>query len=299
MTRVILRRHANLACAACLSAALFVGPGLTAAAAEAVPRVVVTLMPMHSLVAAVMEGIGSPVLVGGLSPHGGALKPSGARALEAADVVFWTGTALEGGLARGIEQLAQGAQVVAMKDLPSAVLVGAREIDGHMWLDPANARVLVEAAVTTLGALDPARSDTYARNGASLTARLDALDARLRARLGAVAELPYVVTHDAYRYFQDRYGLASLGAIAVSPERPPGARRLAELRRRMVERAARCVFTEPGFESAHARTLAAETGARLGQLDPLGAGLAPGPAAYFTLMERLTSDLIACLAEQP
>ena len=176
---------------------------------------------------------------------------------------------------------------------------GEGAIDGHTWLDPANARVLVEAAAAALGTLDPARAEAYEHNRARVAARLDALDARLGRRLGPVSGVPYVVAHDAYRYFEGRYGLASLGAIAVSPERPPGARRLVVIRERMVESGARCVFAEPGFEPAHARALAAETGARIGRLDPLGAELAPGPAAYFTLMERLADDLIACLAPSP
>ena len=296
MTGVTHRRYANFASTAFLFVSC-IGP--TAVAAEAVPRVVVTLMPLHSLVAGVMHGIGQPTLIGGISPHGGALKPSAARALEVADVVFWTGTALEGGLARGIRQLSGSARVIAVKDLPGTVLLGERAIDGHMWLHPANARALVHAAAATLGALDPARAQVYARNSAKLAMQLDALDARLAVRLGAVAKRTYVVMHDAYRYFEDRYGLASLGSIAESPEQPPGARRLAELRRRMVASGARCVFSEPGLEPAHVRALAAETGARIGQLDPIGVGLQPGPAAYFTLMERLADDLIACLAPSP
>ena len=270
-----------------------------AAAGEAGPGVVVTLKPLHSLVAGVMEGVGVPRLVGGGSPHGAALKPTEARALAAAAAVFWTGTAMEAGLGRKIARLAEGARVVALKDLAGAVLVGSPEIDGHMWLDPENARLLVTAAVATLGALDPDRAEAYARNGARVAARLDALDARLERRLGAVAGRHYVVMHDAYRYFEHRYGLASLGAIAVSPHQPPGARRLAELRGRMAESGARCVFAEPGLEPAHARALAGETGARLGRLDPLGFDLAPGPEAYFTLMERLAEDMIGCLASPP
>jgi len=283
---------------ACLLATLAIASA-AADADEAGPRVVVTLKPLYSLVAGVMEGVGAPVSIGGGSPHGAALKPSEARALAAADVVFWTGTVLEAGHARGIAAIAEDARLITLKDLPGAVLQGEGTIDGHMWLDPANARVLVEAAVAVLSELDPARAAVYARNGAGLAARLDALDARLERRLDTVAEQPYVVMHDAYRYFESRYGLAALGAIAVSPERPPGARRLAELRKRMDETGARCVFAEPGLAPAHARTLAAETGARLGRIDPLGAGLSPGPEAYFTLMERLADDLIACLAPPP
>jgi len=87
-----------------------------------------------------------------------------------------------------------------------------------------------------------------------------------------------------------------VGAISVSPDRPPGARRLAQIRDRIKQSGARCVFSEPQFEPKLATLLSAGTGARSSVLDPLGADLPPGPAAYFTLLHNLADNLVACLS---
>ena len=100
---------------------------------------------------------------------------------------------------------------------------------------------------------------------------------------------------DAYAYLEARYGLKSLGALSLSPERPPGARRLAEIRERIRESGALCLFSEPQFEPALARAAAENSDARLAELDPLGADIPAGPDAYFTLMRRLATALSGCL----
>jgi zinc transport system substrate-binding protein len=128
-----------------------------------------------------------------------------------------------------------------------------------------------------------------------LERRLDVLDAGLRQRLAAVKGVPFVVFHDAYHYLEHRYGLAAIGSITVSPENRPGARRLQEIRGKIVALGARCVFSEPQFEPRLVTTVIAGTGARTGVLDPEGAALAPGPELYFQLMNGLAESLVHCL----
>ena len=115
-------------------------------------------------------------------------------------------------------------------------------------------------------------------------------------QLRPVAGLPYIVFHDAYPYLEQRYGLTPAGAISVSPDRQPGARRLSEIAARVKQVGARCIFSEPEFQPKLARLLAETTGARVGVLDPLGADIPPGPDAYFTLMQNLADNLVACLS---
>ena len=120
-------------------------------------------------------------------------------------------------------------------------------------------------------------------------------DAELTAQLAPVRGVPYVVFHDAYQYFERRYGLAAAGSVAVSPERSPGARRVREVRGKILSLGARCVFGEPQFPPALLATLTEGTGARTGELDPLGAGLNAGPEAWFELMRTLAGSLADCL----
>ena len=54
-------------------------------------------------------------------------------------------------------------------------------------------------------------------------------------------------------------------------------------------------FTEPQFTPALAKTLTQGTNARLGSLDPLGAGLKPGPGLYAAMMRGMASSMLACL----
>lgn len=270
------------------------------------PLVVASITPIHSLAAGVMRGVGAPRLLvaGGGSPHNARLKPSAARALAAAKIVFWAGPDLEAFLEKPLAALAAGARVVALA-APSGsrgqLKLDARgNLDPHVWLDPANARAMVSAMVAALAETDPANARTYGANGDRLAKRLAALDRDLAAALAPVRAVPYVVFHDAYGHFERRYGLANAGAITVRPDRPPGTRRVRDIRNRLLREVGasrvRCLFAEPQFAPALAARLVEGTGVRLGVLDPLGAGLAPGPEAYFTLMRRLAGAFVTCLA---
>lgn len=293
--------------AAAVAPAMFLATlfaALTSSAVRAAPpRVVATLAPVHSLVAQVMEGIGRPLLLlaGAGSPHGTTLRPSQMRALRRADIVFWVGAGFETFLARPLEAMANTSRIVTLTEYPGMDLIPARPglgregNDAHIWLDPANAIRILGAAETALVAADGANAWRYRANGKRALARLTALDRELGTMLTAVQGIPYVVFHDAYRYFERRYRLSPVARIAVAPGRSPGAGRLTRIRRDIAAGRIVCVFTEPQFPPKLATMLVAGTGARLGVLDPLGTGLPPGAAQYTGLMRNLARALVDCL----
>ena len=276
-----------------------------AAPAAAAPEVVVSIKPVHALVAGVMQGIAVPRLLveGAASPHAYSLRPSEALALSRADVVFWIGPNLEMFLAKPLAALAGRARVVSLAEVAGMAIAEPRDggggADAHLWLDPANARRTVEVAARVLAGSDPANAGTYAANGARLAARLAALDAEVRALLAPVRRRPYLVFHDSLRHLERRYGLAFAGAVMPGAGPPPGARRVRTLRRKIVGGGAACVFHGPGPAPALVRTLIAGSGARAAGLDVLGAGVAAGPEAYFAIMRRLAAALAACLSAPP
>jgi zinc transport system substrate-binding protein len=296
-----------------MASALVASAGGTVApvrAAEPAPKVVASIKPVHGLVAGVMEGVGSPVLLieGAGSPHSYSLRPSDARALAESDLVFWIGAAMEAFLEKPLTALAGRARVVTLMDAPGLALLpleggdqhetGAAEAaayDPHLWLDPDNAAAIVRTAVSAVSAADPANAPRYAANGDRVLERLADLDAELEGRLAPLRHRPYVVFHDAYRYFEQHYGMRAVASVTLSPERAPGARRLSEVRRRILDDGATCVFAEPQFEPALARTLVEDTPARFAELDPLGTSVPAGPDAYFTLMKNLAEALAGCL----
>ncbi len=321
----ILRQHgggrlwAVLALALALACALWAGvlAGGSAALAETVIRVrgqhvVVSVLPLHSLVSGVMAGLGVPKLLvrGASSPHDTSLRPSDARALTEAQVVIWAGPTLESFLVKALVVLARDARVVTLTEAASLRRLpqpgsapggapgegtGPGAVDPHLWLDPLNARRMVAIFAAALAETDPDNAEAYRANATRLAARLDALDAELRDRLAPVRQVPYLVLHDAYAYFAARYDLNQVGAFAVNPEIRPGARHLLALRRRIADQGVACVFTEPQFSPALVEAVTGGAAARVATLDPLGAGLAPGPEAYFALMRTLAEALATCL----
>lgn len=294
---------------------------LIPAAGAAAPQVTVTIKPLHSLVAAVMDGVAAPrrLLPDGASPHAYALRPSEMRALSSADLVFWMGPALETFLVQPLAALPPSVRRVALMDAPGIQHLparagglwseaehdhahdhhdhGGRDLDPHVWLDPMNAVAMLRHIAAVLAEIDPAHGQRYTENAHAAEAALRALDARLRERLAPVRALPYVVFHDGYQYFEHRYGLHPVGALSVTPGVSPGARRVRQLRERILSSGARCVFAEPQFQPALAARLTEDTPAQAAVLDPLGMDVPEGPGAYAAILEGLAEALVGCLAD--
>ncbi len=278
-------------------------------AAENAPRVVASIKPIHSLVSAIMNDIGTPHLLmsSAGSPHTYQLKPSGARLLANADIIFWMAPTLESFLEKALKSVPQKARVVSLHDAPGVKLLSAPDdqighshegneaVDMHAWLDPTNARAIAMHIATVLAAIDATNSDAYAKNAIALDGRLADLDRRLAETLRPVSDRTYIVFHDAYQYFENRYNLDNAFAVITNLHQSPGAKRLSTIRKRIRELGTVCVFAEPQFSPALMRTITENTGARTAVLDPLGAPLKPGPELYFNLLEGMANDLMRCL----
>lgn len=260
-----------------------------------------------------MAGIGKPQLLmgGAASAHSYMLRPSDAQKIADAKVVFWVGPDLETYLAAPLASLAGGARVVALETAQGVHRLAARpgglwnipvraaadgRINPHIWLDPKNAIAMTQAIAAALSAADPRHAKQYAANAAAEAARLERLDRDLRAELSPVHMRSYLVFHDAYPYFEARYGLDAIGAVTVEPDRPVGPRRIEALHDALKKGRARCIFREPQFPPALIKTLTEGTHVRIGVLDPLGADFAPGPDLYPALMTALADSLVRCLA---
>ena len=287
---------------------------ILSAPAFAAPETVVSIKPIHSLVGAAMEGVGEPTLLlpPGASPHTYALRPSDARHIGKAELIVWVGEELETFLRKPLSLRAGKARIVTLiEDADLELLTGggdgddehhddhghAGSVDPHVWLDSRNARRIVDRVAAVLGELDPPNAPRYEANARRAGQQLMELDAEIHRILAPVRAAPYVVFHDAYRYFERRYGTNPVGAIALHPERQPGAGSLARIQRKIVETGARCVFSEPQFQPALVRTVIRGTDARSGVLDPLGTAAAPdGIEGYLTLMRQLAHSLRRCLS---
>lgn len=303
-----------------LVAAAFAACIATPAAAEL--KVVVTIKPLHALVAQVMEGAGTPELLvkGAASPHTYALKPSDAAKLGQADVFFRMSEAMEPFTAKIAKSLPKQVQVITLQGTRGLKLYPRRTgatfdddhghadgdahdhshdpMDGHSWLDPVNAKVLADRIAQVLSAKEPDSAAKFSANAAALKTKLDDLSAEITRELERVAGKPYIVFHDALQYFERRYKLRVVGSISMSPEVAPSAKRLSTLRKKVTSLGAVCVFAEPQFDTRLVDNLVEGTRARTATIDPEGSKIEAGPDLYFTLLRTLARDIKGCLASQ-
>lgn len=319
-----VRRFAVTA-GAVMAAALLVA----AIPASAELKVTATIKPIHALVAQVMDGVGTPTLLvqGAASPHTYALKPSDAKALHSADVFFRVSESVEPFTRKIVAALPASVRTVTLSEAPGIELLSVRTgetferhdhsddheghdhhdhghaddhaheaRDGHVWLDPENARKMIAEIARVLAEASPANAAKFKVNADRADARLATLEAGIARDLEPIKGKPFVVFHDAFQYFERRFGLAAVGSITVSPEAQPSAKRLTEIRRKLAALSASCVFSEPQFQAKLVAAVTEGTSARSGTLDPEGALIDPGPAAYDTLLRNLASGLKACLS---
>ncbi|WP_079213153.1 zinc ABC transporter substrate-binding protein ZnuA [Brucella pituitosa] len=341
-----------------LMASAFMAVFGTAASAAEREGVVVSIKPLHSLVAAVMQGVGEPKLIvqGAGSEHSYSLKPSDAEAIEHAKVIFWAGPSMETFLDKPFDTLGEGAKVVALGEAEGLTKLKFREggpfeahdhggeegehahnnepdghkheahdhahekkhddhnhadeasekadehhhhgeFDLHFWLDPQNGKALVGDIAKVLSENDPEHAAQYEKNAADYADKLDALTKDIDSELQPIKDKPFIVFHDAYQYFENRFGVKAAGSITVSPEKAPGAGRIKDIHEKIKSLGAVCVFSEPQFEPKLVNTVIDGTDAKTGTLDPLGAELKDGPDLYPQLIRNLADSLKNCLSK--
>ena len=303
---------------ACLATLL-----LMASPALAAPKVVASVVPLHAIVAAVMGDMGTPALLlkGTMSEHRAVFTPSQIAMLGDADLVFIIGHGLEAKLATlsGSEAV-NGKSFVQLSDAPGVTKLPIRQggawepdddapappaameaegvlaFDPHIWLDPENAKAMARQVAVDLGKADPANAAAYAANATAFETELDQTSAAIAAELVPVKDKPFIVFHDAFHYFERRFGLTGVGSISDVSAQAPSAERLSQVRDKIIAAHAACVFREPQFDDKVVQTVIEGTSAREGVLDPLGATLTPGPQAYRQLLQNLAAALKDCLA---
>jgi len=277
------------------------------------------------------------IVDGAASPHTFNLKPSHAAALQTADLIVWIGPSLEAFMVKPIDTLGPKATVLEISDVAGLTLYPYRKagpleahddghadehghgddhkddhadahghdhghgdhegIDPHLWLDPANAKIIVNAVAKTLITLAPHHTDQFKANAAKTLQRIDGLTHDMKATLAPVKDRPFIVFHDAYQYLEKRFDLHTAGSITVSPEQMPGAKRLREIQEIVEHNNVRCIFAEPQFDPRLIEAIAANTDAKGGILDPLGSAIASGPDHYFEWMRAMAVTIRECLSD--
>ncbi|EBA07962.1 zinc ABC transporter substrate-binding protein [Sagittula stellata] len=167
--------------------------------------------------------------------------------------------------------------------------------DPHAWLDPENARVWLGVIAAELSELDPENAETYSANAAAGQQLIDASINDVMASLQPVRGKAFVVFHDAYQYFENRFDFPAAGSIRVGDSSDPSPARIQEIHDKVQELGITCAFSEPQFNASMIDTVFRGSEATVGVLDPLGADLEPGADLYPQLIRNLGSNLAECL----
>ena len=341
-------------------------------AANAEIKVVTTIKPLHSLISNVMDGVGEPSLIieGSTSPHSFVLKPSHAKMIEQADIIFWIGEDIETFMEKPLESIAKNAKKISFMELTSIEKLKFREenifdhddhddhghgekkdhddhghgedkdhddhghgekkdhddhghgedkdhddhghsekkdhddhghgheghhhgeFDAHIWLDPANAKEMLHEIAHELADLDPDNASKYESNADQTIKSIDQMIKDIDTNINKDAK--FIVFHDAYQYFEKRFGVMTAGALTLNTDVLPGAKQISEIQEVIEERDIKCIFSEPQFNPKIIETIAQDTGIKTGVLDPLGSIFDGGKKQYFTLINDIGNKLKDC-----
>ena len=302
--------------------------------AKADIKVVASIKPIHSLASYLMDGVGKPDLIvdGYASPHGFAMKPSHAKMLQNADLIFWVGEDLESFLEKPLNSIAKKAEKIELMEIKGLNKLEFRERnifeghddhghdehkedehkehghkedkhddhhehahgehDPHIWLDPMNAKVILKEMAEHLIENDQKNTSTYQANLKKALKDLDKLTKKVKSELNK--DFKSIVFHDAYQYFEKRFDVNVLGAFTVNTDVLPGAEQLSEIREIIEHDKVSCVFSEPQFNPDIINAVAKDMNIKTGVLDPLGATLTPGKTLYFDLISNMSKSFKSC-----
>lgn len=294
------------------------------AVAEDDLQVVTSIKPLHSIVSAVMEGVGEPKLIipGFVSPHTHILRPSNMRTLQNAAVVFLIDETCEASIGAASRSLGESVAVTELMKIDGIELVrwanqsrhgGEHEenqdepavdslhdmsmYDHHIWLDPQNAIVMTREIARVLSLQFEEHSEVFANNAKNYVTKIEDLIQRLMESYDAatVSLKPFIVYHDGYQSFEHRFGLDGLTRAFLKGEYTPGAKHVQDLQKQITDLKIECVFTEPQFDDDFVDSLEDTANLKVRTLDPLGATLDAGSDLYIELLENLSSSIIDCL----
>jgi len=242
--------------------------------------------------------------------------------IQNADIIFWVGEDIESFLEKPLKSIAKKAEKIELMEIKGITKLKFRErnifeghddhghkeddhddhddheghhhgeFDPHIWLDPINAKAILNEMVEHLIENDAKNASTYKSNLDKALKDIDKLTMEVMTELNQSTSS--IVFHDAYQYFEERFNVNVLGAFTVNTDVMPGAEQLAEIREIIEHDKVSCIFSEPQFNPDIINAVAKDMDIKTGVLDPLGATLEPGKDLYFDLIKNMSKSFKGC-----
>lgn len=261
--------------------------------------IVTTIKPLQLIAQAIVDGQSSvtSLLPTNQSPHHYSLTPSDRLAIADADLLIWTGPALESFLIATMENLGRSKKVITALSLENLVLyeMAENQIDPHFWLDPGNALIVAESIEKIVSALDKTNAAQYTENLHRFSQAITAMDVAFEPVQEKIKSQPYAVYHSAYQYLENYYGLQHGLALVADPEVQPGIRAMMTTRATLKQLQPVCLFTDVETNESVVNTLLAGQQIKRTELDPIGDKVSVNREAYVTMISNLLQQMSACL----
>lgn len=286
--------------------------------------VLTTVKPLGFIANAITDGVTETkvLLPVSASPHDYSLKPSDVEQLQSVQLVVWIGEEMESFLEKSIDKLPKE-KVLTLEDVPAIKELvehsgeekedkhdhkhdhkhshnhdgHSHDEDWHIWLSPKAGEQIAEQIAERLSQQLPEQKAKIAENLANFKATLATKNSEIAKQLEPVKSKGYYTFHDAYGYFEDAYGLKSLGSFTINPTVAPGAKTLNAIKKSITQKKAQCLFAEPQFTPKVIESLSKGTSAKVGQLDPLGAKIELSREAYPQFLQSLADQFSDCLSK--
>jgi zinc transport system substrate-binding protein len=285
-------------------------------------RIVSSIAPVHAIVVAVAgeRAQADLLLKGSASPHHFSLKPSHARLLQEADFVALIDFGLESFLEKPVRSIS-GIKTIELADASGIQLWETREIgvlssehaeshshghdhgreshhdDLHLWLDPMNTIAMADYLATVLSDADPVGEAFYRANVARFKKRAELVMKTIQSQLLPYKNQPYVVFHDAFQYFEKRFGLMSPAVLTLNPEMAPSAKVVSEIREYLLSSGTRCVYREPQFSPSILSSMTEGLPVTIAELDPLGDSMVIDADYYPQIVLGMAQSFQSCFSQ--
>jgi zinc transport system substrate-binding protein len=281
-------------------------------------RVVVDIPPIHGIVDGVLgSNARITTLIGsGIDPHNYTMKPSHAAAVSEADLIVLIGEALTPSLAEKLPSLANNAKIIELAEVPNVHLIAYEDahdehqddahhddehhddehdghdhsgIDPHMWLDIDNADVWAHTIAKSASELSPELTSDINANLAAFEQALIGL----KSEMQTLTAKPYSVSHDAFGYLEESFGIDHPQAVTNVMGLRPSPSDMANLRAQIETTPPACMIIDPNDHTAVAYALAEEYSIKTFEFSQLGE-VVEGKNAYLSLMQGAVTAFKTC-----
>ncbi|MFQ5763185.1 MAG: metal ABC transporter substrate-binding protein [Candidatus Bathyarchaeia archaeon] len=216
--------------------------------------------------------------------------PSTMRIITESKVLLYNGMGLDPWVEAAVETAGDSGLIVVR----ATEGVYAMDDNPHVWLDPANARRQVELIRDALVTADPANRELYEKNAEAYSASLKELDREISTELGKFTRREFIVFHNSFIYFAEKYELEQYTITGGDPEREPTAQDIIQLIQLARTKAVTAIYREPMQDERLVQAVAEHIGGRVLTLNPMD-GVTPEDfnqgVGYLSIMRQNVRSL--------